>query len=118
MAEATEAGLATANQGSGVFRNTADAALRYLQDDAAGVLAVLTDLHMIGMDGTSLARRVSARWPAIPVVICTGGSGPGAEALHREPGVRGVLNKPIRLQQLNELFSSLPSSAAAKPEAS
>jgi CheY-like chemotaxis protein len=90
-----------------VYRNTPDAALAYLEQNSNGVAAVLTDLHMIGMDGARLAARINAEWPAIPVAICTGGSGPGPDALTQQPGVSGVLTKPIRLQRLNELFSTL-----------
>ena len=98
-----------------VYRNTAEAALGYLKDSSKDVAAVLTDLHMIGMDGIRLAMRIFEQWPAIPVVICTGGSGPGPDALARQTGVSGVLTKPIRLQQLNELFSVLGISRPSEP---
>lgn len=97
-----------------VYRNSPDAALAYLERSPSGVAAVLTDLHMIGMDGARLAARIFAQWPTIPVVICTGGSGPGPDALSQHLGVSGVLTKPIRLQRLNELFSSLAISSRSQ----
>lgn len=98
-----------------VYRNTAEAALAYLKLDSKNVAAVLTDLHMIGMDGTRLAIRISEEWPGLPVVICTGGSGPGPDPLGRQRGVSGVLIKPIRLQRLHELFTSLGISRPSEP---
>jgi two-component system, cell cycle sensor histidine kinase and response regulator CckA len=44
-------------------------------------MVVLTDLTMAGIGGAELARRVRARWPALPILFMSGYS---AEELKRE----------------------------------
>ena len=88
------------------YVNTAAAALDRLKGDPTRYRAVLSDLHMDGMDGLGLARRISEQWPGLPVVLCSGDSGPGPASLEGQLGVTAVLRKPIRLQQIVELLSS------------
>ena len=88
------------------YVNSAGVALKRLESEAARFLAVLSDLHMDGMDGLELAQRISTRWPRLPVVLCSGDSGPGPGTLEGSRGVAAVLNKPIRLQQMVDLLLS------------
>ena len=88
------------------YVNSAAAALKRLESEAARFLAVMSDLHMDGMDGLGLAQRISMQWPRLPVVICSGDSGPGPGALEGRRGVAAVLSKPIRLQQMVDLLVS------------
>ena len=88
------------------YVNSAAAALKRLESEADRCIAVLSDLHMDGMDGLGLARRIAELWPGLPVVLCSGDSGPSAGALEGKPGVTAVLNKPIRLQQMVNLLLS------------
>ena len=88
------------------YVNSAAAALKRLESEEARFVAVLSDLHMNGMDGLGLAQRVSTRWPRLPVVLCSGDSGPGPSALEGRQGVAAVLGKPIRLQQMVDLLAS------------
>ena len=39
--------------------------------ESASYAALLTDLRMPGLDGLGLLRRVTARWPTMPVIILT-----------------------------------------------
>lgn len=63
-------------EGAGYVVITAHTAVEALQALEAGaqVHLVFTDIHMPGeFDGLELARRVSVRWPAIPVLIASAG---------------------------------------------
>lgn len=63
---------------------------------------VLTDLHMPGMDGWGLARRIKAGSPGTPVVLLTGeGRGRVLEKLDHS-GVDTALFKPFTLSDLEE----------------
>jgi CheY-like chemotaxis protein len=88
------------------YVNSAAAALKRLEGEADHFIAVLSDLHMDGMDGLSLARRISEQWPRLPVILCSGDSGPGPGALEGRRGVTAVLSKPIRLQHIVDLLLS------------
>jgi DNA-binding NtrC family response regulator len=88
------------------YVNTAAAALRRIESEPTRFLAVLSDLHMDSMDGLSLARQISEQWPRLPVILCSGDSGPGPGALEGRRGVAAVLNKPIRLQHIVDLLLS------------
>ncbi len=88
------------------YVNTAAAALERLGGEPASYIAVLSDLHMEGMDGIGLARRISEQWPRLPVILCSGDSGPGPGTLEGKRGVAAVLSKPIRLQQIVDLLLS------------
>jgi len=88
------------------YVNSAGAALKRLEGEADRFVAVLSDLHMGGMDGLGLAERIATQWPRLPVVLCSGDSGPAPGALEGRQGVAAVLNKPIRLQQMVDLLLS------------
>lgn len=104
---ATTARLARSAGYEAVFVNTAAAALDRLNDRATQFMAVLSDVHMVGMDGVALARQIAEEFPGLPVVLCSGDSGPGIEILERQVGVTAVLGKPIRRKQLADLLSTL-----------
>ena len=88
------------------YVNSAGAALKRIESEPDRYIAVLSDLHMDGMDGLGLARRISAQWPGLPVVLCSGDSGPAPSALEGKQGIAAVLNKPIRLQRMMDLLVS------------
>jgi len=81
---------------------TPDEALRWLQEGAAFDVAIL-DMHMPGMDGVTLARRVRALRPALPLVLFT--------SLGRREAGDGVfaatLGKPIHQSQLFDTLATL-----------
>ncbi len=61
---------------------------------------IITDLHLVDMEGLSLFDQVRARFPAIPVIIVTAeGSIPDAVAATQK-GVFGFLTKPIDKAEL------------------
>ena len=60
---------------------------------------VLTDLGMPELTGWEVARRITATWPTLPIVVLTGW-GDQARTDPCAPAVARVLAKPIRLEQL------------------
>jgi len=96
-----------------------DEALRWLQEGEAFDVAIL-DMHMPGMDGTTLAQRARALRPALPLVLFT--------SLGRRETADGLfaatLGKPIHQSQLFDTLATLlgheeqakPSPAPPKPK--
>nr|WP_316644572.1 GAF domain-containing protein [uncultured Roseateles sp.] len=67
-------------------------------------LAVL-DMHMPGMDGLTLARRLRQRWPALPLVLF---SSLGRKEVGAEEGLfQAYLHKPLRQSQLFDTLMNL-----------
>jgi len=79
-------------------------ALRLLEEGERFDLAVL-DMHMPGMDGLALARRLSQRWPALPLVLF---SSLGRREVVAEEGLfEAYLHKPLRQSQLFDTLMNL-----------
>jgi len=89
------------------YVNSGAAALSSLDGRWTEFLAVVSDVHMSGMDGMTLARRIFERYPGLPVILCSGDSGPSVDTLGSQTGVMSVLAKPVRLQHLADLLSDL-----------
>ena len=83
------------------FETAADALASVEVGDAYD-LAIL-DMHMPGMDGLELARRLRALRPDLPLVLYT--SLGGAEAA--DPVFAGVLAKPVKQSQLFDMLVSV-----------
>ncbi|PVZ83067.1 hypothetical protein C9426_27885, partial [Serratia sp. S1B] len=77
-------------------------ALACLQQETFDIL--LTDLSMPGMDGYTLARRVQAAWPALPVVAVTANATQQEHVKCEAAGMVRVLTKPLRLNTLKEVL--------------
>ena len=78
-----------------------ESALRFLETDEASL--VLTDLHLIGMDGWAFIDWIRQRLGvAAPIVIMTGGV---IGDLELRPPVRAILTKPFELNALVETVS-------------
>lgn len=65
---------------------------------------IITDLMMPGMDGAAVLAQFRERYPGIPVVILTGSGDyrPAVDCLKN--GAFDYLNKPLRLEQLQDLL--------------
>ena len=97
--------------------SSTEEALAVLSRSAASYTTVVTDLHMPGRDGLSLAREVRERWPDLPVVIVTGLM---TDSLWQEVGGLSrvsVLPKPFSEQQLRSALerSAVPPEPEAPP---
>ena len=72
-------------------------ALRILEDAAAGVAAVITDLNMPRMDGYELIRRLRCdrRLSATPVVVISADTDPSTPGRVAQLGVSAYFAKPF-----------------------
>ncbi len=68
---------------------------------------VLTDLAMPEMSGLEVGRRIHERWPEIPIVLITGWESEISGDELARAGIRHVLHKPFRMEQLTDLIDSL-----------
>ncbi len=93
-------------------------ALRVVEDSAADVGAIVTDLEMRGMDGYELIERVRAhrRHRGVPIVVITGSSDPDAPQRVERLGANAFFAKPYspvlvreKLEQLLETHDSTTS---------
>jgi two-component system response regulator HydG len=83
--------------------SSAKAALEHLDDPELD--AILTDLHMDGIDGTELCRRVGAQRPELPVVVITGHVSIDAAVTAMRAGAYDFLTKPIDIKLLTPVVA-------------
>ena len=67
--------------------------------------AAITDVKLPGMDGDEFMLRARALYPALPVILISGGYGYD-ELTYEEEGAFGYLLKPFRAGELEELVAS------------
>ena len=72
------------------------AALRYLGVKYYDI--ALCDVRMPGRDGIALLQQITARWPAVRVIMVTAGEGKEEQALYA--GAYAFLHKPINVDHL------------------
>ncbi len=77
-----------------------EAALELFTRDPARFDLVITDQAMPRMSGVTLARRVLAVRPEIPILLCTGYSATVDEDIARTEGIKGFLMKPLTREQM------------------
>jgi CheY-like chemotaxis protein len=65
---------------------------------------VITDLGMPGIDGRQVARMIKAESPQTPVIMLTGWGTMMKEEGETVPSVDVVVNKPMRIAELNDLL--------------
>ncbi|MBL8088187.1 MAG: sigma-54-dependent Fis family transcriptional regulator [Chthonomonas sp.] len=89
----------------------AQAALEVLESQAMDV--VITDVTMPGMNGYKLQDQIQARWPELPVIICTAyGTIQEAVAAIRN-GAFEFVTKPFDLENLKKIVKSALESGSA-----
>ena len=73
------------------------------------IRALVTDLHMPGMDGFELIERVRAngRHAALPIVVITGSTDPHVSDRLRRRGVNAVFAKPYSPALVREKLEQL-----------
>ena len=93
--------------------STAAEALRVFQTERTRIDVLVTDIIMPVMNGPSLAKRVLAERPDLPVLFVSGHSHDEASLMELDrPGI-GFLPKPVRLPQLAAKLSELLEGARA-----
>lgn len=87
--------------------NSPKAALELFQADPQRFNLVITDMSMPGMTGEDLARELIRICPDVPVILCTG----YGDAVFREraaaSGIRRLLTKPFKLQELSKALDEI-----------
>jgi two-component system cell cycle sensor histidine kinase/response regulator CckA len=74
-------------------------ALTVLQERAATIALVITDVRMPIVDGIQLARAIRQQWPAMPIVFISGHTDPRVDAGPDLAGA-GFLPKPFNDEEL------------------
>jgi len=74
-------------------------ALEFL-DQGSRVDLVILDLMIPREDGTTNYRRLRARWPDVPILLCTGLVQATESSVLQEAGAAPVLHKPFRMNEL------------------
>ena len=86
-----------------VYRDSADAALRLLEEGTK-IDLVFSDIVMPGpIDGVGLAREIRARFPDVPVVLTTGYS----DAAQAAPANLKILRKPFDTDALRDFIEDI-----------
>lgn len=70
-------------------------------------VGMLLDLHLPGMSGLDLQRRLKARGSTLPVIVITGYDDARSEAQATRLGCRAYLRKPCEAQTILALLRSL-----------
>ena len=78
---------------------------------------VLSDVYMPEVDGFQALRVLQSKYPELPVVVISGGSGALDNCLHMAAmlGAAAVLEKPVRVPALLETLRSV--TASGRPRA-
>jgi CheY-like chemotaxis protein len=83
--------------------------------DPAAFDLVITDQHMPGMTGDSLARRMRKVRPDLPIILFTGFSSEISEESAREAGIDEVVPKPVLASQLTSAIRRVLALARLNP---
>ncbi|HKU60370.1 MAG TPA: response regulator [Gemmatimonadales bacterium] len=78
-------------------------AMQMIRDRHGLVDLVITDVVMLGMNGTALADRLTAEFPHIAVVLMSAFAPPGLSRVGFRDAIIPVLQKPFKPSQLEEI---------------
>jgi two-component system, cell cycle sensor histidine kinase and response regulator CckA len=78
-------------------------ALEMIRERQGRVDLVITDVVMLGMNGTVLADRITAEFPQIAVVLMSAFAPPGLSRMGFRDAIVPVLQKPFKPSQLDEV---------------
>jgi CheY-like chemotaxis protein len=89
--------------------SSGDAAWAVLEREAEPVRAIVTDLHMPGMDGFELMERVRSHkvHSRAPIIVITGGTDPDVMEQARIRGADAVFLKPYSPARVREKLEQL-----------
>lgn len=91
-----------------------EVALAEFKRDPRAYDLVITDQHMPGMTGDSLARRLRKVRADIPIILFTGFSSEISEETAREAGIEEIVPKPVLASQLTTAIRRVLEMARAK----
>ncbi|MGZ6140721.1 MAG: ATP-binding protein [Myxococcaceae bacterium] len=95
--------------------NDPEEALEVLAEDPDEFDLLLTDLQMPRMDGVELAARVGRLRPELPVVLSTGNRWSVSPATAKAAGIREIVDKPFRLEELAHAVRTALGPPAERP---
>ncbi len=92
-----------------LLASSAEQAWELLESRHDDIRALVTDLHMPGMDGFELIEKVRAngRHAALPIVVITGSTDPHVSDRLRRRGVNAVFAKPYSPALVREKLEQL-----------
>ncbi len=82
-------------------------ALELFQADPQQFSLVITDMSMPGMSGEELARNLTRTRPDIPIILCTGYGDAVVRERGSASGIRKLLTKPFKLQELSKTLDEI-----------
>jgi signal transduction histidine kinase/CheY-like chemotaxis protein len=95
--------------------NDPEEALELLAEEPEEFDLLLTDLQMPRMDGVELAARVGRLRPELPVVLSTGNRWSVPVSTARAAGIREIVDKPFRLEELAHALRTVLEAAGVRP---
>jgi PAS domain S-box-containing protein len=95
--------------------NDPEEALELVAEDPEDFDLLLTDLQMPRMDGVELAARVGRLRPQLPVVLSTGNRWSVSASTARAAGIREIVDKPFRIEELAHVLRGVLRGPAAPP---
>jgi CheY-like chemotaxis protein len=89
----------------------AEAFDRLAEEIQPALIAVLTDINMLGMDGLELLAEIKKRFPTLPVMMVTAYGDDDRRRRARELGAFEVLPGPVDFDHLKAQLRQLPAAA-------
>jgi CheY-like chemotaxis protein len=94
------------------FAASGEAALELLGGGIEpGVIVILSDINMPGMDGLQLLGKIKERFPALPVMMVTAYGDDERRRRAGELGASEFLTKPVDFERLKAQLRQLPAAA-------
>jgi CheY-like chemotaxis protein len=90
-------------------------ALELIAEDPDDFDLLLTDLQMPRMDGVELAARAARLRPQLPVVLSTGNRWSVPASTARAAGIREIVDKPFRLEELAHALRTVLEGVQVQP---
>jgi CheY-like chemotaxis protein len=92
------------------FAFSGDAALGMLSHGIRpGLIVILSDVNMPGMDGLTLLGEIKRRWPELPVMMVTAYADEERRRLAVERGAADFIAKPVDFDFLKQQLLQFPS---------
>lgn len=92
-----------------ITASTAEGAWELIESGQEGIRAIVTDLHMPGMDGFELMERVRSHkvHSGVPIIVITGCTDPDVPERARVSGANAVFMKPYSPARVRERLEQL-----------
>ena len=87
--------------------DTFGSAEEYLNSNWADTFCLITDVHMPGMDGIELQKRLIAEGCRLPIVFMSADSGERIRETAMQAGAIGFLTKPFDASRLEDLLKTI-----------